>query len=196
MAKVERERLFSFSGDSFVSKPSVGGKDYAPVIVGITWGHQKVHDGNMFAGGHVFEAVADGGTATLYLKPSGTNEIHIMPLVSHGGDAFGYFRENVTMSDPGSAITLQNNNRNSDNTSTVSLYYSPTYGTAAGSYGTAIAGGYMAGGEGNPAAVTGGGQRATNEWILNPNYGYAFDVVNKAGAAKTINIGMRFYECC
>jgi len=151
-------------------------------------GAQRVEDGNQFSASHIFEAVADNGTATVWID-TGATTLGMTYDISAGGDAYVRLRESVNMGTAvGTPLTAFNHNRNDSNTVDATIYHSPTYTSG----GTIIEEAFIAGGQ--KGFASGGGESADHSWIIDIGHNYSVDVVNKGGGDKAISIDINLYE--
>jgi hypothetical protein len=142
---------------------------------GITLEHDKIHDGKHFyVCGFTVSAT---GTTTIFgvTTPNSNTQSHMTFEVE--GTSRTEFRVYETAQfTTGSAVTIQNNNRNSTRTSSLAIVSSPIVNTA----GTVIFA-QSKGLEGtNPVAASSEGvTRRENEIILKTNTAYTFEITSR-----------------
>ena len=187
MTANDRRRYVQIGGEIVTLQPVDNGIHFSLVTTSVPVDVQRVEDGNMFSTSKIFEAVADNGTATVFIDP-GTTVLGLEYETSCGGDTFVRFRENVTMSSNGTALTSCNHNRNSANVIDGTVYHTPTYSDG----GTIKDEFFIPGGEKNFA--TGGGGGIDNKYILDVDYDYSIDIVNKSGGASDVSVRILLYE--
>lgn len=150
--------------------------------------HHKIHDGRFFTACRLFENVADAGTAEILLVTGSTREIHLSLTTRVDGQSLLALFEDTTVSDNGTQITEQNNNRNSSNTADMDVYYTPTITGD----GTQICGAYIPAGE--RKSFLGGEHSSRIEWILDGGSNYLIRVTNNTGDVENIGIKVEWYE--
>ena len=151
--------------------------------------HMRIHNGEMFAAGHLWTegaAIADNANAELLIQLS--DAAHFIMNVAAGGDAEIHFFENPTFSAAGTAVTAHNKNGYSSSTSTATITHGPTITGDGISLGSSL----MPGGAGGNAQ---GGTDSgfAHEWILKTGNDYLVRVINRAGITKAISINISFY---
>lgn len=142
-----------------------------------------IRDGHVFYFYHKFENVANGTTAILTFNvcPPATNALLLENNFSSSAGLIEIdIKEDVTVTTAGTAITVFNRNRNSDNTTCITA-----------SYGDIITGGtivseYIAGSAGNPASRSGGSVSKQNPVVLKDNTVYSYEITNASGTTQDI----------
>jgi len=157
----------------------------------ITHAHKEVHSGSHYITGHLFTAVANNANADFRIVNGSTKEIHLIITGIVEAKAYGYLYEGTTYTDPGTSNGIVNNNRNSSNTSTATVYYAPTVDTL----GTAIYPEFLIP-AGTKSAAIGGNASNGQEIILKPSTDYLIRLTSKAGAGATndMQILCEWYE--
>jgi len=154
----------------------------------ITTPHHEVHEGEMFELGHIFQDVGNNNNAEILIINSGTYELHTTFHLVTGGEAFAYLYEGPAISSNGTALTIYDMNRTTNNNPTSLAYYGPTISNT----GTLLTSSLIEGGDAGRAI--GGQIRNMTEWIFKKSTRYLVRVTNKAGVNKHISIASDFYE--
>lgn len=159
----------------------------APMVM--ETGHYNVHEGLAFSAEYAVPVLANGGTARFVLT-TGTAYPHFVFGLDVGGAVRAYFYEGSTYTG-GTVVPAYNYNRLSTKTASMTVYHTPTAGTA----GTValVNGRYIAGGESQQTRV-GGGLRTSNEFILDVQTVYMLDIVNVSGGNIVAGAVFDWYE--
>lgn len=89
--------------------------------------HHKIHAGVHYTVSDYDSDVDNAGPKYWHIKtPNTAVRFHLVFCVTTSGPALVEFFENPTTSADGTGLTAYNNDRTSDNTSTLSVYYDPT----------------------------------------------------------------------
>lgn len=161
---------------------------YPPSSVGITYEHQKTHEGRYFSGGYYNASVASSGTVELLVQIT-TETWHAKATVAVGGDSTVQIFEGTTFSAAGTAVTMTNHNRASAKTFTGTVTHTPTL-TAAGTQlnGTML----IPGGSGGNAS--GGDIGFENEFVLKASTNYMIRVTNVSTGNVAISVTIEGYQ--
>lgn len=173
-------RLYDDHGESILI--------YDRSIITLDWVHYQVHIGMMYTTEHT-ASVANTNSLDLLIT-IGDNEFHATFAIQGGGQMTAYLYESPNASG-GTPLTLYNMNRDSSNTSTVTVAHTPTVvstGTTAIINGRLIPGGTSA-----PTRL-GGAARENTEWILKPGLKYLLRLTNTSGGTITENAVLQGYE--
>lgn len=154
----------------------------------LSYPHQEVHLGNTYLVTRLADDVADDANFDIHIINGSAKLLHIVASATVEGLSWGYIYEGTTYSAPGTAMTIYNLNRSSNNTSSASAKHTPTVN----SLGTKIFEILINGGTGPRSA--GGALRVTTELVLDVSGDYLFRITNKAGAAKDISMLLQWYE--
>ena len=157
------------------------------ILVTINKLHGDVHDGDHYKAHLTSTVLADNDTVEMYLKaPDSTVRIHAYASFSSELAGKAEVRESATISASGSALTIFNSNRNSKNTSTVSVRSSPIL-TASG---TQISFYHVGGGKKgeDPGTVA-----AKAGWILKQGTIYILRFISSAGSNEA-EVGVSFVK--
>jgi hypothetical protein len=170
---------------------------FAKALTVIQEQHRIVHDGFMFITTGKQTGLANAATVDFLLKVPAFTFPHVqqMSLTFGRGDIDVVAYEGTTVSADGSALTIQNVNRNSSNTPNLELYASPTVTTP----GTEIFRLW------SPPTGTGTGQSANgisgvgqgSEWVLQGNGGgtnYLVSITNNSGVSIDWSYEFTWYE--
>jgi hypothetical protein len=184
----------SVSGDVSVTASSAS-DDYDEATgakITIEFPHSEVHEGDHYkiVGS---SSLTNGQICEFIIKtPNTAKWAHLLIDYQSNASAFtliGY--EGVTVATTGAtAVTPFNNDRNSSNTSGLSIWRST--GTATTS-ATIIDGLFTIGSSGNPQTRVGGQQSRSDELILKQNTWYVFRFTNGADT-NVINFRFSWYE--
>lgn len=160
-------------------------------------GVYRVHEGEMFVGGHFWSEsasttmVADNETVVILVKPG--NFMHVVRSVAAGGDCEIYHHKGVTTAatSAGNTITPINHNCGSNKTSACGMYWGSTAMIA--SFGTAFPGVFSPGGTGGNSVggITGGHK---HEYVLSSTDIYATAITNRSGLVIPISLTYEWYE--
>jgi len=151
--------------------------------------HYRVHDSTTYQTSYKSPEgadVADNGNVTLLIRV-GPRKPHITFSVAAGGDCEIEFREAVSLTANGTALTLYNMDRGSSNSPTASTFQGPTY-----TGGTLLANYLNPGGTKNQSV--GGTARNNTEWILAANTNYIVRGINRSGGGTPVSIMLQWYE--
>jgi len=167
----------------------------------ITMDHElhEIHAGGSFTV-HVDNTTAntdDHRTLLGFETPAGTKWAHMIVLIGASNPAEAFFYEGITIDDDeGVELTIEDRNRNTDNTSVLLSFENPAVAglvtwmnetqlaTANFVSGTILDHFQVIAGSG-PKAL-GGTSRSTEEWILKPSTKYAV-VIQNVGASTNLH---------
>ncbi len=141
--------------------------------------HYKVHQGDFYSVSDYDSDVDILSPKYWHIKTPDTSvRFHVSIKVSGSLAGLVDFFENPTLSNDGTSLTPNNNNRNSVKTSSLSFYYDPTVSND---------------GTNQPASKIGGGVRTGSEFILKQNMSY---IVKFTPAADNtaVSFTCEFYE--
>lgn len=169
---------------------------YSPLPIDTTVGaavvvdtaHHEVHEGESYFATYVATGVGSGSNVDIrFQAPDTSTRIHLVWEVDANEEFEIYLYEagNVTA---GTALDLINRERNSANTATLVVTYTPTVTTT----GNLIFHAYR----GNSAAAqskVGGTERDSNELILDQNGTYLLRVTSRA-AGCDVSVLLEWYE--
>jgi len=166
-------------------------------LVTIDFAHHEIHEGNTYNAFHSGTSKGDGQTINIYLKtPNVTGKwIHMFARWGSSGAAYLNIYEAPTITDnTGTHVAAVNRNRNSGLTSSIiDNSLTPTVGKYSTDV-TKTGNGTQLQQEYSGAAKQHGGEgRDTNEWILDQNTEYCFEVESDA-AGLTLNLELSWYE--
>jgi len=157
--------------------------------------NEQILLGNGYAGGSLFEGVADTNTKQVVIENSSTDEFVFLstPRVNAAGQVYSTLRKNVTIDTDGDAATI-NSKRTDSNSSDTNVF-------TAGDNET----GTISGGASFPTITSGGGTNASNASptgnepdviaaIVAPGDTLAIQAQNQSGTAQDISITSDFVE--
>ena len=173
----------------------------------LDYAHHEIHGGSSFTV-HIDNITAntdDHRTLLGFETPAGTKWAHFTMEVSASSAAEAFFYEGVTIDDgEGTEITIEDRNRNTDNTSTMTSFENPAVAglatwmleaeVAAANFGTGTTLDhiFLVGGDG-PKAV-GGDSRSEQEWVLAAATKYAIVIQNIGASTNNHEIHLNWYE--
>jgi hypothetical protein len=192
----------SFSGRRSSSIIQLGGSEGKVVtsdpilktlpIIGAA--HHEIHEGDYFGCGHIWDSVDDDGVAELIVIVGANYALHATPSGNIGGDAYAHLFEAPTFADAptdyGTAVTVEDFNRVTDNTAGITVYHTPTIATD----GTQLDAQYVPGGSGPAQFKVGGGASTRIEHIFAKSTIYLLRLTNKSGGAVPASIAIEGYE--
>lgn len=159
--------------------------DSLPII---NHNHYEVHKGTFYGISHFFDDLANGANADVLIKVGANKTLHINVSVYSSGFGTIYFYEDTTASNNGTAITIYNMNRTSDNTSNATTFYTPTVTDV----GTQLIVTGIPGGEKKNAI--GGIAKPNSEFILAKSKNYMVRVNNSSGDTSDVIMNIEWYE--
>lgn len=156
----------------------------------MSYTHEQTHMGNMFVWGEVAVSIAAGATLD-YGFVTGSKMVHTHPArIVTSADKLTYtVYEGATYSG-GTAMTLQNKNRNSLYIPLCSVTKAPTV-TATG---TSFVCYYLPGATGVGGTRTGSDVSEDEEWVLKPNTKYLVRFTNGSTGANLVTFSLAGYE--
>lgn len=154
--------------------------------VTMDWEHHAVHEGIAYDL-NIYSTVTNGTPKYCQFK-TGAGYIHLkQKVIVNGTDTLlCQFIEAPTVTDGTTTATVNNRNRNSANTTTMTVYTNPT----AVSGGTILEYDYLSGTNQSAAAPAG----STLEWILKPNTSYVYKLENATAGTATFLSKLLWYE--
>jgi hypothetical protein len=152
--------------------------------------HYYTHAGKAYSSDYLFEGVGDGTYADIYVGIASGVETHMTFSVASEGKAYIYTLEGVTATtNAANIIPSLNHYREKNDSSDVSVYFSPVISNTGTTLGVQL----LVGGEG-PRSV-GGAAGERSEYIFESSESpVAIRVLNKGAAAKDISIDVSWYE--
>jgi hypothetical protein len=151
----------------------------------LDYGHHEIHSGSAYSFSLVTTAAQGGGTHVIRLVTDNTTKWTHMLAGFLSDQAFTVtFYEGTTFLANGTGGASFNRNRNSDNTSTLTVSYGATIDVAGTQLFSARTG----------ARGVGSNIRSDNEWILKQNTAYAIELTNHAtSAAANLSVELHYY---
>lgn len=160
----------------------------------ISYEHHEVHEGDHFTIA-TYDDDMDNAEVKNYIltAPASPTEVHMVVNVSGAATTLVQLFEDTTHVSTDTALVAYNNNRNSTDTATLTIQLDST--TDAGSDGTQIdvSSFGLDTGVGAGTIITGGSDRATQEWILKYSAKYCLKVTSNADN-NNVNIRFSWYE--
>lgn len=150
--------------------------------------HFETHEGDVYYFGHLYESVANNGTADMHITDSDI-PLHTTLRVNTGGTSFVNVYEGTTLSVSGDDVVPQNKNRLFPNANGFTVQADPTIDVLGTPMGT---GEMLSGGSAGQKAGSSNVER--DEWVLAPNTTYMLRVTNKSGGTIHISISSSAYE--
>lgn len=157
---------------------------------------QEINNGNSYASGHRFNAVADTNAVDIHML-TGTTAVNVVASVTvDGGPVDVEAFEAATISGNGTTKGILNRNRNSSNTAAAQVFHTPTISDD----GTQLVDTLIpstSGGAGANAFSLGGSANTDHEndkFILKPSTSYLIRVTNNSGGPIDVVITLNWYE--
>lgn len=167
---------------------------FTSYLINITGDHAHIHQGKAYSVPIMISNLASSGTSKItFLTPAVANGyVHWRPSsISTSGDKVTVnLYEGSSGNSGGSTETAINRNRNSSNTSTVTIKSGVTVSTN----GTKIGSTYLGGGTGVGQSRSGSEMGEDNEFVFKPSTLYTIEVINGSGSANNIAIRLFWYE--
>jgi hypothetical protein len=187
--EVNALRALKVSGDiRLTDNIYVAEIDSLGYLVTIPIEHHKIHEGNYYTVTDYSGDVAVAVSAQWLVKtPDTTKRAHLTSMFDSSGAAAVELYENPTVVANGVALTVINNNRNSLNTATVTVFRRPQ--TSADR--TLLEKRFM--GTNNNRTKLGGSARAASEYMLKQNEDYLFKYT-PSGDNAIVAVNIEFYE--
>jgi len=155
----------------------------------ITFPHEQIHEGRMFAAGHLFTAVGAGADAEMHIHV-GAKNMHLIEEISVLLVSTIHPFEDTTFTDNGTLLTNFNLKRDSGNTSDAKVYHTPSVDSDGTALPVALIPAALTVNRG--AGIVAGGR---NEWVLEAGKHYLLRVTNRGSQAQSyLNIEFVWYE--
>lgn len=164
----------------------------------INYLHDKVHRAVSFRTSYLWNTLADDANGDLLLRVASI-PVHFEFLTVVGGDCLAYLYEDVTVTDPGTPVTVRNQVRfsglwPSDGASgsegnTATVFVGPTF---SGGDDLTNGGRFIQGGSGPQSGGGSGGSR--QEDVLKLNTDYVIRHTNISGQPKIVEVRLYWYE--
>ena len=150
---------------------------------------QEIHGGEMFSAEYT-ASVMNNNSLNLQIKTGATKNAYLTINVAAGGQCVVYFYENPTTTS-GSAVTIHNMNRTSQNITACTVLHSPSVSSIGT---TALINGRLVPGGTSAQTRVGGMARLGTEWVLKVDTKYLLRAINVSGGTIMINAVFEFYE--
>lgn len=159
----------------------------------IDYAHHEIHSGSSYK----VRSYTDAAVNTYYdiqiTTPNTTSWAHLTFIIDVEKETSWWFYENVAINTPGDAITPMNQDRNSGNSSGLTLKYIANANEGAANDDTAVAGAtLLLSGISGSEKKAGGQERSSYEIILKQNEDYSIRF--KHNVAGYINYNLDWYE--
>lgn len=171
--------------DSSGNEVSIDSADNA--LTTIDQEHHEVHEGNHYFAGSYTTLGTSGVLDIIIVTPNTAIRMHYTAIVNSTAEMIAAFHEGVTETGDGAAVSIFNSDRNSSNTSTITMSTDPTTVSDTGTLLRAHSGGST-----GPFAV-GSAARSTSENILKQNTKYLIRITSNA-ADNIIDWEVIWYE--
>jgi hypothetical protein len=158
-------------------------------LVSIDQTHHEVHKGNMYTTDWYADGLTNTSSANLVFEV-GAKEAHLIYEVQAEMEIHFTINGGITYGASGTSLAKLNKDRNSTNTSTAFLHYTPT--TPSLSAATLLRTRHF--GSGSTPAGMGTGDRGLYEFILKANTKYLFQVINQSGGSGWYAFYLNWYE--
>jgi hypothetical protein len=186
--------IYDSTGDGWVQRVRKGGDRVYPLLASGSLvaddPHSRIHQGVMYTVSYRIASLANDGTLGVAITTPADDFPHVVAIPAIGGTAYFDFYEGSTISD-GTALDVNNNNRNSANTFGGTVVHTPTV-TAVGT--PLLLGYYIAGGSGGTASGSTDAASFDAEWCLKPSTTYLFRLTNKSGQSRGASLVLMFYS--
>ena len=173
----------------------------------IDYAHHEIHSGSSFTV-HIQNTTAntdDHRTLIGFETPAGTKLAHLIVDASSSGAAEVFLYEGVTIDDDeGTELTIEDRNRSTDNTSTMTSFQNPAVAgfatwmleaeVAAANFTTGTTLDHVTLVAGSGPKALGGEVRGTQEWVLAASTKYAVVVQNIGASVNLHRIHLDWYE--
>ena len=178
-------QLYGRVNDGSVKGLRVDGSTHSLQVV--DYEHHEIHSGS-----HYFwedaEEIANGASfLTVMVTPDSTKWIHFFMEATSEGETDYKLYEGISTSSDGTGVNTYNSNRNSGNTSGMTISTGPS--DAEVSAGSLITHDIIGSGK-----KAGGTSRDSNEIILKQNTKYLWLIDNTSGAANNVSWVFEWYE--
>lgn len=176
----------------------LGDNGFKGAILSIPVEHHEIHCGDSYTAHHV--ADLGNGASIDYLiitpdwgdpvdgdDPMGNQTVkvaHFIGEISGESETTVYFYEAPTITNNGTALSVNNRNRNSANVDYLSIYQGATISAV----GTELEHNVFGSGK-----LVGGGLNRTDEWILKNNTAYLMRVINNTTSSNYHTIRFQYY---
>lgn len=158
----------------------------------IDYEHHEIHSGSHFFLAEITDNSLDDVEDYQIITPNTDVQIHFTFLVDVEAETEILLYENVSIATFGTAKTLMNSNRNSNNASTLKIYRINNSGTDAADIDTVITNATVLYNQVIGALRSSGFTKRSNEIILKKNTRYSLRVI--ANTAGNINVNFQWYE--
>ena len=156
--------------------------------------HLLIHEGKVFHWAQKVTGITNGATSQFMLRTAAFNypHIHRFRMNTGDGDVDINMYEDITVSADGTLLTnIFNLNRNSSNTSDMSLYAAPTVTDS----GTLVHTLWLPPSGSQGQHFTGvSNAEAGEEWVLKPECDYMFELENLSGGTISAWFELFWYE--
>lgn len=161
-------------------------------LVTIDHSHHQMHRGNYYNAGYTWTALADNGTAQLFIVAPANAYVHIVWRATVGGDSLGFLYEGTTVTGgSGTGISAWSTNRyRNAGVAGTKVFHGPEGVNVTGT--GLIYSSYIPAGAG-PRSI-GGEMRQGSEWQLSAGNTYLMRMVNHGGGTKTAMLDLEWYE--
>jgi len=158
----------------------------------IEYPHVLANSGMLGIASHRYDDIVDDGSATLMIIPDATNDMHMgFRMQSEGQWNFDMYAMSSSIAHGGTELLIVSKNQNNqgDGQFGATMYTQVTgIDTSADTDNTLLSG--VMGSQAARAGSTDAGN-----WILEAGNSYLLQMVNKAGATRTVAVEVEFHEC-
>lgn len=154
-------------------------------VVGIDYPHHEIHNGDAYHASYTEDLANGVSRQILIVTPDTTEWAHFTYAINCEGEFHLTFLEAPTATAAANPIVAYNLNRNSANTSGLTITHTPT----GVSGGTAIDTAH-----GGATQKEGGDHSHSNEWILGQNKKYILTILNSTALNNYIAVHLDWYE--
>lgn len=149
-----------------------------------------IFEGRMFSAYMISSAIAAAGTYDIGILTGNSVMSYIPVSVTTSSDSVTISVQEGATVTGGTSVIPTNRNRNSLNTSKITMVTSPTVSNV----GTLVASSFIGGVAGNPQTRQGGTSSGGNKMVLKPNTQYLLRFTNGSTVANTLHVKMEWIE--
>lgn len=165
----------------------------------VDYEHHEIHDGSHFFNVRHVDVPANDILDIRFTTPDTTKWLHMTYQFETEAEYIADLYEGVTIVNPGTALTAINNDRNSTNTSGLTLFdYIVNVDVANANVDTVIASATLLldvhTGTSGFLTSSGGSAKRENEIILKQNTSYSFRFANQSGTTEYVAWAFKWYE--
>lgn len=186
----DKARIYGYNGTSYYP---ISIDESTRAITTIEYEHHEIHGGSHFECINVVDLAINNVRDIQITTPNTTKWAHLIFTFDTEAETDWYLYENVTINTPGTGVTPFNNDRNSANTSDLTVAVIDNTSTANANADTAVAAATeLMHGIAGAGKKSGGGETRAQEIILKQNEDYTLRFI--ATAAGYVDYNLQWYE--